>query len=193
MNNYIIAALCIIAGYFIGSILFAYIITKILTGKDIREIGNKNPGASNTMRNVGKGAGIAVTVLDILKAMVPLFLARAFFFSGDTIFDWIILFLIGMSAETFLEVIPKCAGTSWMLENRAPHIREGDYTPHSAVDIWPKDLCIVQDIADSAGMDMPLTKTALAQFRAASAAGFGGEDDAAVAKIYAKQAGVKLP
>jgi 3-hydroxyisobutyrate dehydrogenase-like beta-hydroxyacid dehydrogenase len=99
----------------------------------------------------------------------------------------------GVSPETFLEVIPKCAGTSWMLENRAPHIRDGDYTPHSAVDIWPKDLGIVQDIAESAGMDMPLTKTALAQFRAASTAGLGGEDDAAVAKIYAKQAGVKLP
>ncbi len=36
-----------------------------------------------------------------------------------------------------------------------------------------------------AGMEMPLTEAALAQFRAASKAGLGGEDDAAVAKVYA--------
>ncbi len=98
MTNYIIAALFIIAAYFIGSILFAYIITKIVTGKDIREMGNKNPGASNTMRSVGPAAGIATTVMDMLKALVPIIAARIFFFKGDTVFDWLVLFLIGMSA-----------------------------------------------------------------------------------------------
>ena len=98
MNKYILLLLCVIAGYFIGSILFAYIITKLVTGKDIREIGNKNPGASNTMRNVGSAAGVAVTVLDMLKSFVPLTLARLFIFKGDTVFDWIALFLIGMAA-----------------------------------------------------------------------------------------------
>jgi L-threonate 2-dehydrogenase len=53
----------------------------------------------------------------------------------------------GVTPEAFMKVIPKCAGTSWMLENRAPHIVAGDYTPHSAVDIWPKDLGIVLDAA----------------------------------------------
>ncbi len=99
----------------------------------------------------------------------------------------------GVSPETFLKVIPACAGTSWMLENRGPHIRDHDYAPRSAVDIWPKDLGIVAQIAESAGMDMPLVQAALAQFRAASEAGLGGEDDAAVAKIYAAQAKVDLP
>ena len=98
MNKYILLVLCIIAGYFIGSILFAYILTKIVTGKDIREIGNKNPGASNTMRNVGPVAGVLVTVLDMLKAFVPLTIARMFFFTGSSVFDWVALFLIGMAA-----------------------------------------------------------------------------------------------
>ena len=53
----------------------------------------------------------------------------------------------GIDPETFARVIPECAGSSWMLENRAPHIVAGDYTPHSSVDIWPKDLGIVLDIA----------------------------------------------
>lgn len=90
----------------------------------------------------------------------------------------------GVTPETFLEVIPQCAGTSWMLENRAPHIVEGDYTPRSAVNIWPKDLGIVLEIAQLAGFDAPVTEAALGQFRKAVEMGLGGEDDAAVVKVY---------
>jgi 3-hydroxyisobutyrate dehydrogenase-like beta-hydroxyacid dehydrogenase len=99
----------------------------------------------------------------------------------------------GVSAEKFVEVIPDCAGTSWMLENRAPHIVAGDYTPHSSVNIWPKDLGIVLDIAQASGFSAPVTQAALAQFMKAAEQGLGGEDDAAVAKVYAAQAGVTLP
>ena len=99
----------------------------------------------------------------------------------------------GVAPETFLEVIPRCAGTSWMLENRAPHVVEGDYTPHSAINIWPKDLGIVLDSARQVGFSAPLTATALQQFAAAADMGLGREDDAAVAKVYAKQAGLTLP
>ena len=99
----------------------------------------------------------------------------------------------GVTPEKFLEVIPECAGTSWMLENRAPHIVAGDYTPHSSVNIWPKDLGIVLEIAEEAGFNAPVTQAALAQFMEAAALGLGGEDDAAVAKVYAGQAEVTLP
>ncbi len=99
----------------------------------------------------------------------------------------------GVSADKFLEVIPECAGTSWMLENRAPHIVEGDYTPHSSVNIWPKDLGIVLDIAKASNFSAPITATALQQFVAAAGQGLGHEDDAAVAKVYARNAGLSLP
>ena len=99
----------------------------------------------------------------------------------------------GIAPEDFVKVIPQCAGTSWMLENRAPHIVAGDYSPHSAVDIWPKDLGIVLDIARGAKFGAPLTAAALQQFVAASGSGFGREDDAAVAKVYARNAGLTLP
>ncbi len=99
----------------------------------------------------------------------------------------------GIAPETFLKVIPDCAGTSWMLENRAPHIVSGDYTPHSAVDIWPKDLGIVLDAARAAKFSAPLTAAALQQFVAASNMGLGRQDDAAVAKVYASIAGLSLP
>lgn len=99
----------------------------------------------------------------------------------------------GVAPETFVEVISKCAGTSWMLENRAPHIVAGDYTPRSSIDIWPKDLGIVLDIARRANFSAPITAAALEQFLAASGMGLGREDDAAVAKVYARNAGLKLP
>ncbi len=99
----------------------------------------------------------------------------------------------GISPARFLEVVSQSAGTSWMLENRAPHIIEGDYSPRSTINIWPKDLGIVLDIAQTMGFAAPITETALAQFRAAAEAGLGAEDDAALAKIYAKAAGLTLP
>lgn len=99
----------------------------------------------------------------------------------------------GVTPDKFIDVISKCAGTSWMLENRAPHIAAGDYTPHSSVNIWPKDLGIVLDIAKNAKFSAPITAAALQQFVAAADMGYGAEDDAAVAKVYARNAGLKLP
>ncbi|MEM7523285.1 MAG: L-threonate dehydrogenase [Pseudomonadota bacterium] len=99
----------------------------------------------------------------------------------------------GVEPAQALEIISKCAGTSWAFENRGPHIVEGDYTPLSAVDIWLKDLGIVMDIAKDAKFSAPLTAAALQQFVAASGSGLGREDDAAVAKVYARNAGLTLP
>lgn len=98
----------------------------------------------------------------------------------------------GIEPKRFLEVISKCAGSSWMLENRAPHIIDDDYTPRSSVNIWPKDLGIVLDIAKNSNFSAPLTAAALQQFVAAAGSGLGNEDDAAVAKVYARNAGIDL-
>lgn len=99
----------------------------------------------------------------------------------------------GVSPAQFLEVITQCAGNSWALESRAPSIVNGDYRPLSAVDIWPKDLGIVLDIAKKAKFGAPITAAALQQYLAASGSGLGGEHDSAVAKVYARNAGLTLP
>lgn len=99
----------------------------------------------------------------------------------------------GVTPEKFVEVISQCAGSSWMLENRAPHIVDGDYTPHSQINIWPKDLGIVLDIAKGAGFSAPITAAAMQQYITAVGMGLGAEDDAAIAKIYARNANLKLP
>jgi len=99
----------------------------------------------------------------------------------------------GVEPEQTLEVISQCAGSSWMFENRVPHIVDADYTPRSSVNIWPKDLGIVLDIAKEARFSAPLAAAALQQFLAAAGSGHGDEDDAAVAKVYARNAGLELP
>jgi 3-hydroxyisobutyrate dehydrogenase-like beta-hydroxyacid dehydrogenase len=99
----------------------------------------------------------------------------------------------GLDPGQIISVIGDCAGNSWMLQNRGPHIRDGDYAPLSAVEIFVKDLGLVDDIARDARFSAPLTAAALAQFLAASGSGLGAEHDAAVAKVYARNAGLTLP
>ncbi|MCE3028138.1 NAD(P)-dependent oxidoreductase [Salinicola sp. DM10] len=96
----------------------------------------------------------------------------------------------GCDPQTLYEVITQSAGNSWMFENRVPHILAGDYTPHSAVDIFVKDLGIVHDTAHRDKFPLPLTAQALNQFTLASAQGLGREDDSAVVKVYP---GISLP
>jgi acyl phosphate:glycerol-3-phosphate acyltransferase len=57
----------IITSYLIGSIPTAYIFGRLLKGVDIRKFGSGNVGATNAMRLLGKPAGIAVLLLDMLK------------------------------------------------------------------------------------------------------------------------------
>ena len=100
---------------------------------------------------------------------------------------------LGIEPARTLEVISRCAGTSWMFENRGAHVAEGDYAPRSSVEIFVKDLGIVSDTARAERLPAPLAAAALQQFLAASGMGLGGEDDAAVAKVTARLAGVRLP
>ncbi len=100
---------------------------------------------------------------------------------------------MGLDPDVLYEVISNSAGNSWMFENRVPHILKGDYTPFSAVDIFVKDLGIVNSTGCELTLPLPVATTALQQFMAASAAGHGREDDAAVIKVYQHLAGLKLP
>jgi 3-hydroxyisobutyrate dehydrogenase len=99
----------------------------------------------------------------------------------------------GLDIRKVYEVITASAGNSWMFENRVPHVLEGDYTPRSAVDIFVKDLGIIQDMARNAKFPVPVAAAALQMFLMASAAGMGRDDDIAVAKMYAQITGAPLP
>lgn len=99
----------------------------------------------------------------------------------------------GADPRQLYEVICHSAGSSWMFQNRVPHILEGDYTPLSAVNIFIKDLGIVLGAASKLQFPLPLAAQAHQLYLATAAAGHGMEDDAAVIKFYAALAGIELP
>jgi L-threonate 2-dehydrogenase len=99
----------------------------------------------------------------------------------------------GLDLQKVYEVITASAGNSWMFENRMPHVIAGDYKPRSAVEIFVKDLGIVQDMARGAKFPAPLASAALQMFLMAAASGMGRDDDASVARLYGRISGTKLP
>ncbi|MBD7938898.1 glycerol-3-phosphate 1-O-acyltransferase PlsY [Cytobacillus sp. Sa5YUA1] len=68
----------LLLSYLIGSIPTALLVGKLFFGIDIREHGSNNPGATNTLRVLGKRAGVTVLIIDIgkgaLAASLPLLL-----------------------------------------------------------------------------------------------------------------------
>jgi L-threonate 2-dehydrogenase len=99
----------------------------------------------------------------------------------------------GLDLDKVYEVITASAGNSWMFENRVRHVLAGDYTPLSAIEIFVKDLGIVQDMARSERYPVPLAAAALQMYLAASGAGMGRDDDSSLARLYAQLSGAKLP
>ena len=99
----------------------------------------------------------------------------------------------GADPKVVYEVISNSAGSSWMFQNRVPHILDGDYTPLSSVNIFVKDLGIVLDAARKLSFPLPLAAAAHQLYLATAASGHGAEDDSAVIKFYAALAGLELP
>ena len=62
--------------YVIGSLPTAYLFTRYILGRDIREIGDFNSGAANVFRNVGPKSGIAVGAIDIAKGSLVIVLSK---------------------------------------------------------------------------------------------------------------------
>ena len=88
----------LISSYLIGSIPNAYIFGRLLKGIDIRNSGSGNVGATNALRVLGKGPGITVLFLDILKGFLVVFFLGGFlspkiaFLSSETL-----LLFLGLS------------------------------------------------------------------------------------------------
>jgi glycerol-3-phosphate acyltransferase PlsY len=68
-------SLCALTGYLCGSLPFGYLAGK-LRGIDIRQHGSGNIGATNAIRVLGKGIGIPVFILDMVKGWAPVLVAR---------------------------------------------------------------------------------------------------------------------
>ena len=99
----------------------------------------------------------------------------------------------GADPETLFKVISESAGSSWMWQNRVPHVLAGDDTPLSAVNIFVKDLGIVLDQARSLTFPLPMAAAAHQLFLAAAANGQGLKDDSFVIRVWSALTGIELP
>lgn len=77
MNDLLLGVGFTVLGYLSGSVPYGLVLPKLLLGVDVRTIGSGNIGATNAARAGGKALGVAVFVLDVAKAVVPILAARA--------------------------------------------------------------------------------------------------------------------
>jgi glycerol-3-phosphate acyltransferase PlsY len=66
---------CAVVAYLIGGLPFGYWFVRLTAGKDIRNLGSGNIGATNVHRTMGGKAGAIVLLLDILKGFVAVLIA----------------------------------------------------------------------------------------------------------------------
>jgi glycerol-3-phosphate acyltransferase PlsY len=66
----------LVGSYLLGSIPFSFLVVRLVAGKDIREFGSRNVGATNVARTVGRIPGVVALLLDIAKGYAAIALAR---------------------------------------------------------------------------------------------------------------------
>jgi glycerol-3-phosphate acyltransferase PlsY len=90
--------LLMVVSYSVGSIPVAWIVTKLVTGKDLRQMGSGNVGVMNVGISVARWAGVLVFLAEAAKAVLAVTLARS----------W-----IGGDAAIGMAVLAAFAGTRW--------------------------------------------------------------------------------
>jgi len=98
--TFLIALLLLVLAYMSGSVNYAIVVTRLVIGKDIRTLGNRNPGTANVGRNVGRGWAAVVFFLDVAKGLAPMILARRAFFPAELYWHYFLVAAVGMAAVT---------------------------------------------------------------------------------------------
>ncbi len=75
LDPLVLAGLGAVVAYFIGSLSFAVIVSRLFGLADPRSYGSGNPGATNVLRSGNKGAAILTLLFDALKGYVPVVIA----------------------------------------------------------------------------------------------------------------------
>lgn len=88
--------------YWLGAIPWAYVVSRAVAGVDIRTVGDGNVGALNVYRQVGKGPGLAVGLLDFTKGATAIYLARQWGLSEITTYAAGIAVALGHDWSPFL-------------------------------------------------------------------------------------------
>jgi glycerol-3-phosphate acyltransferase PlsY len=104
----------IIASFFVGAIPFCFILGKIVGGKKLTEIGDKNPGGWNLVFNVSKVWGVIGIVLDMAKGYFVYYLAYKFSSAGA-------IEILGATNNQLIAVLAGCAAVAG--HNYTPYLK----------------------------------------------------------------------
>jgi len=85
--------IALLAAYLLGAIPFGLILVRLRTGRDVRQSGSGNIGATNVLRTTGKIWGVATLLLDAVKGAAAVLLT-GLLVPGETT----ILYLAGLAA-----------------------------------------------------------------------------------------------
>ncbi len=96
VNEVITGIVAVIIAYLLGSINSAYIVTRLVTGKDIRQLGGGNAGGRNVFRSVGIWAAVPVAIFDMGKGTASV--AIAYWLLDVPLFDTNIFVLLACIA-----------------------------------------------------------------------------------------------
>jgi len=93
--------LSIIIGYLLGSIPTAYIVSRIRKGIDIRNVGSRNMGGANVMREIGTHEGLFVGIIDVAKGAGAILIAQTLNISELWVFGAGFAALVGHNFPVF--------------------------------------------------------------------------------------------
>jgi acyl phosphate:glycerol-3-phosphate acyltransferase len=87
-----------VLAYLVGAVPFAYLVVRVLTGRDIRTLGSGNVGVMNTVRQAGMPAGILVFIAEAVKGVTSLSVGRL---------------LVGTEGAVLLATFCALVGVNW--------------------------------------------------------------------------------
>lgn len=119
----------IVVNYLLGSIPVAWLIAKLVTGQDLRQMGSGNVGVMNTAISVARWAGLLAFLAEIAKAVVAVALART---------------LDGSEVGVGVAALAVITGTRWSIWMRGAGGR-GNTAAMTALLLisWPTLLCVL--------------------------------------------------
>ena len=88
--------LVLLAAYLLGSIPSGYLAGRWCAGIDLRQLGSGSTGATNVLRQVGKGPALVVFLVDVLKGTAAVLLAKALL--GSAALGWVVAAGLGALA-----------------------------------------------------------------------------------------------
>ncbi|OJJ97408.1 hypothetical protein ASPACDRAFT_45499 [Aspergillus aculeatus ATCC 16872] len=91
---------------------------------------------------------------------------------------------MGLNTKRFYESVLESPAHSWMFENRVPHMLCDDWSPHSALSIFVKDMRIVTSEGLNENFPLYIASAAESLYQFAALAGYDKEDDSGLVRIF---------